>query len=123
IRSFSPFAVAWQAAAARIVDNETLRAHTVQGLTPFGTTINLFDYTMGQINQDGGQSRTFQFIDGSSTGGLEDVNDFMGSYNPPNLDLVTRILPDNGYPQLDLRGEDQSNTDSLDYLFDPTIQV
>lgn len=122
-RSFSPFAVAWQAAAARIVDDATLRAHTVQGLTPFGTTINLFDYTMGQINQDGGQSRTFQFIDGSSTGGLEDVNDFMGSYNPPNLDLVTRILPDNGYPQLDLRGEDQSNTDSLDYLFDPTIQV
>ena len=44
IRSFSPFAVAWQAAAARIVDNETLREHTVQGLTPFGTTINLFDY-------------------------------------------------------------------------------
>ena len=123
IRSFSPFAVAWQAAAARIVDNETLRAHTVQGLTPFGTTINLFDYTMGQINQDGGQSRTFQFIDGNSTGGLEGVNNFMGSYNPPNLDLVTRILPDNGYPQLDLRGEDQSNTDSLDYLFDPTIQV
>lgn len=123
IRSFSPFAVAWQAAAARDVNNETLRAHTVQGVTPFGTTINLFDYTMGQINQDGGQSRTFQFIDGSSTGGLEDVNDFMGSYNPPNLDLVTRILPDNGYPQLDLRGEDQSNTDSLDYLFDPTIQV
>ena len=123
IRSFSPFAVAWQAAAARAVNDATLRAHTVQGLTPFGTTINLFDYTMGQINQDGGQSRTFQFIDGSSTGGLEDVNDFMGSYNPPNLDLVTRILPDNGYPQLDLRGEDQSNTDSLDYLFDPTIQV
>ncbi len=123
IRSFSPFAVAWQAAAARIVDNETLRAHTVQGLTPFGTTINLFDYTMGQINQDGGQSRTFQFIDGNSTGGLEDVNNFMGSYNPPNLDLVTRILPDNGYPQLDLREESQSNTDSLDYLFDPTKQV
>ena len=123
IRSFSPFAIAWQAAAARDVDNKTLLAHTVQGVTPFGTTINLFDYTMGQINQDGGQSRTFQFIDGSSTGGLEDVNDFMGSYNPPNLDLVTRILPDNGYPQLDLRGEDQSNTDSLDYLFDPTIQV
>lgn len=123
IRSFSPFAVAWQAAAARDVDNKTLLAHTVQGVTPFGTTINLFDYTREQINQDGGQSRTFQFIDGSSTGGLEDVNDFMGSYNPPNLDLVTRILPDNGYPQLDLRGEDQSNTDSLDYLFDPTIQV
>ena len=123
IRSFSPFAVAWQAAAARAVNDAMLREHTVQGLTPFGTTINLFDYTMVQINQDGGQSRTFQFIDGSSTGGLEDVNDFMGSYNPPNLDLVTRILPDNGYPQLDLRGEDQSNTDSLDYLFDPTIQV
>ena len=123
IRSFSPFAVAWQAAAARIVDNETLRAHTVQGLTPFGTTINLFDYTMGQINQDGGQSRTFQFIDASSMGGLEEVNNYMGEYETPNLDLVTRILPDNGYPQLDLRAESQSNTDSLDYLFDPTIQV
>lgn len=123
IRSFSPFAVAWQAAAARAVNDATLRAHTVQGLTPFGTTINLFDYTREQINQDGGQSRTFQFIDGSSTGGLEGVNNFMGNYNLPNLDLVTRILPDNGYPQLDLRGESQSNTDSLDYLFDPTIPV
>lgn len=123
IRSFSPFAVAWQAAAARIVDNETLREHTVQGLTPFGTTINLFDYTREQINQDGGQSRTFQFIDGSYTGGLEEVNNYMGEYKTPNLDLVTRILPDNGYPQLDLREESQSNTDSLDYLFDPTIQV
>ena len=123
IRSFSPFAVAWQAAAARAVNDAMLREHTVQGVTPFGTTINLFDYTMGQINQDGGQSRTFQFIDGNSTGGLEGVNNFMGSYNPPNLDLVTRILPDNGYPQLDLRAESQSNTDSLDYLFDPTRQV
>lgn len=123
IRSFSPFAVAWQAAAARIVGNETLREHTVQGLTPFGTTINLFDYTREQINQDGGQSRTFQFIDGSYTGGLEEVNNYMGEYKTPNLDLVTRILPDNGYPQLDLREESQSNTDSLDYLFDPTIQV
>src|SRR5699024_4175758 len=28
-----------------------------------------------------------------------------------------------GYPQLDLREESQSNTDSLDYLFDPTRQV
>ncbi len=128
IRSFSPFAVAWQAAAARIVDNETLRAHTVQGLTPFGTTINLFDYTMGQINQNNGRTRTFQFIDGTSLGGLQGVNNYRGEYETPNLDLVTRILPDNGYPRLDLHGENQSGenqskTDSLDYLFDPTIQV
>lgn len=135
IRSFSPFAVAWQAAAARIVDNETLRAHTVQGLTPFGTTINLFDYwTNARDAEDISNAADYKnlginaghilkFGSGMGTDGTdfvadeENVNSWTSTTAHPRTGIVQDKLGDDGYPQLN---EKVGRTESLSYLFDGT---
>lgn len=135
IRSFSPFAVAWQAAAARIVDNETLRAHTVQGLTPFGTTINLFDYwTNARDAEDIPNAAGYEklginaghilkFGTGMGTDGTnfvankENVNSWTSTTAHPRTGIVKDKLGDDGYPQLNAN---VGGTESLSYLFDGT---
>lgn len=134
IRSFSPFAVAWQAAAARDVDNETLRAHTVQGLTPFGTTINLFDYWISaQDDEDNNNPADYKNL-GINAGHILNFGAGMGqSQKPyeanktnvnqwtqtaqPRTGIVQNELGDDGYPHLN---ENVGGTESLSYLFDGT---
>lgn len=135
IRSFSPFAVAWQAAAARIVDNETLRAHTVQGLTPFGTTINLFDYwtdardaedisnAADYKNRGINADHILKFGAGMGTDGTnfvankDNVNYWTSTTAHPRTGIVKDKLGDDGYPQLNAN---VGGTESLSYLFDGT---
>ena len=134
IRSFSPFAVAWQAAAARIVDNETLRAHTVQGLTPFGTTINLFDYWISAQDDADNNNPADYKNQGINAGHILNFGTGMGqSQKPyeanetnvnqwtqtaqPRTGIVQNELGDDGYPHLN---EKVGGTESLSYLFDGT---
>lgn len=134
IRSFSPFAVAWQAAAARDVDNETLREHTVQGVTPFGTTINLFDYWISaQDDEDNNNPADYKNL-GINAGHILNFGAGMGqSQKPyeanktnvnqwtqtaqPRTGIVQNELGDDGYPHLN---ENVGGTESLSYLFDGT---
>lgn len=136
IRSFSPFAVAWQAAAARIVDNETLRAHTVQGLTPFGTTINLFDYWIDareaedipnvadykNLGINAGHILKFGTGMGQSQKPYEanetNVNQWTQTAQP-RTGIVQDELGNDGYPHLNAN---VGRTESLSYLFDGTEQ-
>lgn len=136
---FSPFAVAWQAAAAPRISERALADHTVQGVTPFGTTINLFDYWVEEretsddkkwddypdlnlgkrgINED----HVLKFGKGMQSDITEPYKaneDNVNSWTTnarPRTDIVNEELGDNGYPTL-------SNTlggESLSYLFDNT---
>ena len=134
IRSFSPFAVAWQAAAARAVDNETLRAHTVQGLTPFGTTINLFDYWISAQDDADNNNPADYKNQGINAGHILNFGAGMGqSQKPyeanetnvnqwtqtaqPRTGIVQNELGDDGYPHLNAN---VGRTESLSYLFDGT---
>ena len=134
IRSFSPFAVAWQAAAARDVDNETLREHTVQGVTPFGTTINLFDYWISAQNDADNNNPADYKNQGINAGHILNFGAGMGqSQKPyeanetnvnqwtqtaqPRTGIVQNKLGDDGYPQLNAN---VGGTESLSYLFDGT---
>lgn len=136
IRSFSPFAVAWQAAAARVVNNETLRAHTVQGVTPFGTTINLFDYWISAQNDADNNNPADYKNQGINAGHILNFGAGMGqSQKPyeanktnvnqwtqtaqPRTGIVQDELGDDGYPHLN---ENVGGTESLSYLFDGTEQ-
>ena len=134
IRSFSPFAVAWQAAAARAVDDETLRAHTVQGVTPFGTTINLFDYWISAQDDADNNNPADYKNQGINAGHILNFGAGMGqSQKPyeanktnvnqwtqtaqPRTGIVQNELGDDGYPHLN---ENVGGTESLSYLFDGT---
>ena len=134
IRSFSPFAVAWQAAAARDVNNETLRAHTVQGVTPFGTTINLFDYWISAQDDADNNNPADYKNQGINAGHILNFGAGMGqSQKPyeanetnvnqwtqtaqPRTGIVQNELGDDGYPHLNAN---VGGTESLSYLFDGT---
>ena len=134
IRSFSPFAVAWQAAAARDVDNETLRAHTVQGVTPFGTTINLFDYWISAQDDADNNNPADYKNQGINASHILNFGAGMGqSQKPyeanetnvnqwtqtaqPRTGIVQNELGDDGYPHLNAN---VGGTESLSYLFDGT---
>lgn len=134
IRSFSPFAVAWQAAAARAVNDATLRAHTVQGLTPFGTTINLFDYWISAQDDADNNNPADYKNQGINAGHILNFGAGMGqSQKPyeanetnvnqwtqtaqPRTGIVQNELGDDGYPHLNAN---VGGTESLSYLFDGT---
>lgn len=134
IRSFSPFAVAWQAAAARAVNDATLRAHTVQGLTPFGTTINLFDYWISAQDDADNNNPADYKNQGINAGHILNFGAGMGqSQKPyeanetnvnqwtqtaqPRTGIVQNELGDDGYPHLNAN---VGRTESLSYLFDGT---
>lgn len=134
IRSFSPFAVAWQAAAARAVDDETLREHTVQGVTPFGTTINLFDYWISAQDDADNNNPADYKNQGINAGHILNFGAGMGQEQEPfeaneenvnkwtqtaqpRTGIVQNELGDDGYPHLN---ENVGGTESLSYLFDGT---
>ena len=124
------------------VSTLALDAGTVQGVSPRGTTIDLFDYTAPDINND----HEFQFNDGKSeklwnswtgnSGNHGSNSDW--NYGYPRTRIVANTLDDDGYPKLsgetfsgyglDTKGQwswksnQTIGTESLGYLFDDTTQ-
>ncbi len=100
--------------------------HIVNGVSPNGTTINLFDYWLTSqdasdnsdpsgiedlgINKD----HTLKFFRNGLSNSWKNINKWTGNKNP-NTGLVINGLVD-GYPALD-----NGNNESLNYLFDPGI--
>ena len=101
--------------------------HTVDTVSPAGTTINLFDYWMtkqsdpdnssaaGGVQLNGGinADHRFKFVLGSA-GNNGDMNCWTQAGGGPNTGIVANTLVDN-FPKL--AGETQ---ESLAYLFDPS---
>lgn len=121
------------AVAAQKADTTQTETGTVQGITPNGTVINVFDYwllernspdlteNMGStgINKDHALKFT---ADGFGTA----TNKWTGNENPRS-GLVGSKLGSDGYPYLTEEAASQSGTDditpeSLAYLFDPTME-
>lgn len=111
---------------SRITDDE-LAAHTVPGVSPRGTTINLFDYWVADErgaadnssgNPDTGinQGHVLHFGSGLS-GGNGNANAWTNSATP-RTGLVQNKLQD-GYPALNQ--DTVHSEESLDYLFSPTM--
>lgn len=118
--------------------------HIVQGLSPLGTTIHLFDYWIeGQTTADNEVNHSTPFLSeginndhallfGKGMGGNENN---IGEWNKwtksdePYPDIVKPNLGDDGYPQLNLTIPSDTaltTTDgnqSLAYLFNPKIQA
>lgn len=118
--------------------------HIVQGISPLGTTIHLFDYWIeGQTTADNEVNHSTPFLSeginndhallfGKGMGGNENN---IGEWNKwtksekPYQGIVKSKLGDDGYPRLNLdipHDTDLTTTDgnqSLAYLFDPDIQV
>lgn len=99
--------------------------HIVNGVSPNGTTINLFDYWL--TSQDASDDSNPSGIEGlginkdhtlkffrNGLGGWNQINSWTNSKNP-NTGLVVGSLMD-GYPMLA-----NGNNESLNYLFDPGI--
>lgn len=118
--------------------------HIVQGISPLGTTIHLFDYWIeGQTTADNEVNHSTPFLSeginndhallfGKGMGGNENN---IGEWNKwtksdePYPDIVKPRLGDDGYPQLNLTIPSNTaltTTDghqSLAYLFDPEIKA
>lgn len=118
--------------------------HIVQGISPLGTTIHLFDYWIeGQTTADNEVNHSTPFLSkginnghallfGKGMGGNENN---IGEWNKwtksdePYQGIVKPRLGDDGYPQLNLSNPldtdltTQDGHQSLAYLFDPDIQV
>lgn len=118
----SPIEVKVELGGAETYD---LSDHTVEGLSPQGTTINLFDYWTGQngnevagdtnygINQD----RLLHFHSGNATQSPGAFNEWTGDGGGPRQGMVKDTLQ-NGYPELQQNGNLGINHDeSLAYLF------
>lgn len=137
---FSPFAVAWQAAAAPRISERALADHTVQGVTPFGTTINLFDYWVEEREtndnknwndnpdlENGGinENRVLKFgkAMGTTSNNYEanssNVNHWTGNAHP-RTGIVNIKLGENDYPTLTNANNNGLGGKSLSYLFDNT---
>lgn len=120
-----------------------LPAHIINGLSPNGTTINLFDYWITKqtdrdddddemsvdtlINQGINAKHALLFGKGmSATAGLGSWNDWTKSVNP-RTGIVKNELGQDGFPVLNLSSEeissapklsDRKGEESLAYLFD-----
>ncbi len=135
---FSPFAVAWQAAAAPRISERALADHTVQGVTPFGTTINLFDYWVEEREtndnknwndnlENGGinENRVLKFGKAMGTtsnnyvANSSNVNHWTGNAHP-RTGIVNNKLGENDYPTLTNADNNGLGGESLSYLFDNT---
>ena len=114
--------------------------NTFVGVSPLGTTINLFDYWLtNQTDPDGGNPDNFEdkginqghaLLFGSGMGDDDQPN--YGDWNKwtkgkaPRTGIVDSQL-DNGYPVLNLNIsgtaiDDRKGNESLAYLFDPAIE-
>lgn len=135
-----------QTYALKMPSGEPLYAdHIVQGISPLGTTIHLFDYWIeGQTAADNEVNHSTPFLSkGINSGhallfgnGMDKNNNNIGDWNRwtgtknPYPGIVKSKLGGDGYPHLNLSdklaGTLHASTDgnqSLDYLFDPDIQV
>ncbi len=119
--------------------NDKTDIGTVQGITPNGTIINLFDYwltdrvskTAGgdhgeKVRRDSGinKDHVLKFTTGDS-GQSSPIDEWTGS-STPRTGLVEKKLGDDGYPRLSEFALRNSATtgigqESLAYLFDPEI--
>lgn len=109
--------------------------NTVTGVSPRGTTINLFDYWIqGRTDNDQNNGQDWQnrginaghvlkFGAGMGTElnadlvDRDSINDWTGTAEP-RQGIVASELGEDGYPSLSGRGN--IGTESLDYLFDST---
>ena len=134
-----------QILAAQLPSGEPLHPeHIVQGLSPLGTTIHLFDYWLdSQTAADNGINKQHDFLSkGINNGhallfgnGMRNNENNIGEWNwwtqsvTPYPDIVKSNLGDDGYPQLNLTIPSDTaltTTDgnqSLAYLFDPEKPV
>lgn len=102
--------------------DEEFSAYTVDGISPSGTTIDLFNYDKGQINS----SHVLQFEAGltaSPDSPLDEttVNAWTGEKQPPRTGIVANTLT-NGYPTLSGGANGTSFAkESLAYLFDRNL--
>ena len=112
-------------AAIAVEGDANAQPGTVQGLTPGGTTINLFDYWItgrdtedvvswdpGHANQGINKEHTLNFGKGMSDGAGK-ANEWTESAEP-RIGLVANKLNEDGYPVLAV-----GNKESLAYLFNP----
>lgn len=112
---------------ADTIASGNLDKYTVDGMTPRGTKIDLFDYWSTERwnndrisnSNDGGinKGHDFKFTHGS--GGFGDMNNWTGSAEP-RKNIVKNKLGENGYPEFS--GTLGQKVESLDYLFDPSVQ-
>lgn len=119
-----------------------LSDHTVQGVSPRGTTINLFDYWTtadgsenDSYNQDGiNANHQLKFNMGTVASSSDLINSWTGSGNGPRTGMVMDTLQD-GYPSLasttltgwanvngGTNGRQTIQEESLAYLFDDSEQ-
>ena len=125
-------------------DEPPYAGHIVQGISPLGTTIHLFDYWLdSQTANDNGENLYKPFLSKGINNGhallfgngmlgnqnnIGEWNRWTGTKNP-YPDIVKSNLGDDGYPQLNLNiphDTDLTTQDggqSLAYLFDPEIEV
>lgn len=119
--------------------------HIVQGVSPLGTTIHLFDYWIeGQTTADNEVNHSTPFLSkginnghallfGKGMGGNEnnigEWNKWTGN-EEPYPDIVKSKLGGDGYPQLNLSDkledtlhESKDGNQSLAYLFNPEIEA
>lgn len=137
-------------ATSRAVSDDVLARNTVQGVSPNGTTIDLFDYWTidteepsedDNYNYNDGINNGHQlkFNTGSAQSESDVINSWTGSGNGPRTGIVASTLL-NGYPSIkagDITGWVNYNPDgwgagvqgtqvlreeSLDYLFDNSTQ-
>lgn len=111
-------------------ENVTYESSLVQGMTPPGTQVNLFDYwaTSERVVSAGDQSNnhsdqginaghSFKFSNGSEPLGDEDYNEYTGRGVGLYQGIVANTLSDS-YPKLK-----NGSKESLNYLFDPSIYI
>lgn len=110
---------------------------TFVGVSPLGTTINLFDYWLtNQTDPDGGNPDNFEdkgindnhaLLFGNGIGDMQnnygDWNEWTGNKDP-RTGIVDSRLDENGYPVLNLNIsgtaiDGRDGRESLAYLFDP----
>lgn len=132
-------------ATSRAVSDDVLARNTVQGVSPNGTTIDLFDYWTtdteepsedDNYNYNGGINNGHQlkFNTGSAQNGSDVINSWTGSGNGPRTGIVASTLL-NGYPSIKagnitgwvnygagVQGTQDLNEESLAYLFDNSTQ-
>lgn len=132
-------------ATSRAVSDNVLARNTVQGVSPNGTTIDLFDYWTTDTEEpseddsyhyDGGINNGHQlkFNTGSAQNGSDVINSWTGSGNGPRTGIVASTLL-NGYPSIKagritgwvnyeagVQGAQDLSEESLAYLFDNSTQ-
>lgn len=113
-------------------------SHLIQGVTPRGITMNLFDYWLSDevpsdptagdgdksnytttgINNNGTSSgRTLKFVASDIGTKGQSLNAWTGG-SAPYTGIVANTLGDDGYPYLSGTSKANNRTESLNYLFD-----